>query len=184
MKKWMMTCAMAAMMACGVSYAAEVESGLSHGTSVPAFTVHDVTGPQKGEDLCYRCRYGAQPVVSIFTKEVTPEVAQLTKKIDGVVAENRDAKMAGFVVLTADKPSDAHKTKLEELAKKEEIKQVPLTTFEGANGPKGYKLNSSADVTVMMWVDNKVVVNRGFSKADINEKTIASIVEDTKKILK
>ncbi len=184
MKKLFASLAVLAAVATGVvvSTAAEIESGLSAGQRVPAFYVHDVTGPQKGEDLCYRCRFGNQPVVSIFTKDVDENVAKLTKALDGVVSANRDAKMAGFLVLTSDSPSSAE-AKLAEVATKHSIKQIPLTTFEGAAGPKSYKLNPQADVTVMMWVEGKVKVNKGFAAKDLTEETIAAISKDASKIL-
>lgn len=34
--------------------AGECESGLKAGSSVPAFQVRDITGPNKGKQLCYR----------------------------------------------------------------------------------------------------------------------------------
>lgn len=162
--------------------AGEVMSGLKAGSRVPAFTVHDVTGPLKGEDLCYRCRYGAQPVVTIFAKEVTPEVVALTKQLDAVVAENRDAKMAGFVVVMSDAPEGVYDD-LAKAAKDNKIEQLPLTTFKGMSGPSGYDLSKDADYTVMMWVDNKIKMSAGYHKGDLKDEMITSIVAKTKTIL-
>jgi len=163
--------------------AEEIKSGLSKGTQVPAFNVKDITGPNKdGDELCYRCRYGNQPVVSVFAKEMTDEVAQLSKELDNVVAKNRDQKMAGFVVVMSDTPEKVA-PKLEEVAKKHKIDQMPLTTYNGATGPEGYKINSKADVTVMMWVEGKVKVSQGLNKGDLNKETIAKLVKETKTIL-
>ena len=179
--------ALAAMFVASVGFAIaaeKIESGLAKGTGVPPFYVTDVTGPNKdGADLCYRCRYGAQPVVTIFAKEMTDEVAALTKELDGVVAKNRDQKMAGFVVLLADK-SDKTAASLKAAAEKNKIEQLPLTiSVDGASGPDGYKLNPKADVTVMMWVEGKVKVSQAFSKGDLNKEAIAKISKETKQIL-
>ena len=164
-------------------FAAEIQSGLEKGKSVPPFNVKDVTGPNKdGEELCYRCRYGNQPVVSIFAKEMTEEVAQLSKELDNVVAKNRDQKMAGFVVVMTEDPEKAEAS-LTAAAAKHKISQLPLTTFKGTSGPSGYKLNSKADVTVMMWVEGKVKVSQGLNKGDLNKETIAKLVSETKTIL-
>merc|ERR1712232_646922 len=43
----------------------EIQSGLELGSFAPAFDVLDITGPKKGTELCYRCRYGSRPVVNI-----------------------------------------------------------------------------------------------------------------------
>lgn len=183
MKKCFAACAAVLIASLGVANAAEIQSGLEKGSKVPAFNVKDVTGPNKdGDELCYRCRYGAEPVVSIFAKEMTEEVAQLSKQLDDVIAKNRDQKMAGFVVLMSDNPEKAAPS-LTAIAAKHKIQQMPLTTFNGTKGPEGYKINSNADITVMMWVDSTVKVSHGFSKSDLNKELVAKLVGETKTIL-
>jgi len=183
MKKFFAAFVAVLAISAGFVVAAEIQSGLEKGKGVPAFDVKDVTGPHKdGEELCYRCRYGNQPVISIFAKEMTEEVAQLSKELDNVVAKNRDQKMAGFVVLMSEDPAKAAPA-LTAAAQKYKISQMPLTTFKGTKGPSGYKINADADVTVMMWVDGKVKVSHGMNKADINKESIAKLVGETKAIL-
>lgn len=184
MKKSLMACVALVVASVGLAVAAEkVQSGLEKGAKVPAFYVKDITGPAKeGDELCYRCRYGNQPVVTIFAKEMTDEVAALTKELDGVVAKNRDQKMAGFVVLLSSDPAKSAPS-LAKTAEKMKIEQLPLTTFKGTEGPKGYKINEKADVTVMMWVEGTVKVSEGFNKGDLSKAAIAKLVADTKQIL-
>jgi hypothetical protein len=184
MKKSLMACVALVVASIGLAVAAEkVQSGLEKGGKVPAFYVKDITGPAKdGEELCYRCRYGNQPVVAVFAKEMTDEVAALTKELDGVVAKNRDQKMAGFVVLMATEPEKAAPS-LAKTAEKMKIEQLPLTTFKGTEGPKGYKINEKADVTVMMWVEGTVKVSEGFNKGGLTKDAISKLVADTKQIL-
>ena len=142
----------------------------------------DITGPNKdGDELCYRCRYGNQPVVSVFTKEMTEESRSVVEELDNRF-KNRDQKMAGFVVLMSDSPDKAAPS-MEAAAKKHKIEQMPLTTFNGTEGPEGYKINSKADITVMMWVEGKVKVSQGMSKSDLNKETIAKLVKETGTIL-
>jgi hypothetical protein len=156
---------------------------LKEGDGVAAFNVVDVTGPSAGEKLCYRCRYGARPVVSIFARDVDDKVASLVKEVDTVVGKNKEEKkMAAFVVLLSDNPDDQTE-KLKTMAAKKEIKDTPLTTFEGTAGPPEYKIQKDAEVTVMMWVDGKVKVNEVVKKSDLSKEKIASIVKNTDKIL-
>ena len=183
MRKCLATLSVLLVASAGFVMAAEIQSGLEKGAGVPPFDVKDVTGPNKeGDELCYRCRYGSQPVVSIFAKEMSDEVAQLSKELDKVIAKNRDQKMAGFVVLMTDDPAKAAPA-LTAAAEKHKIEQMPLTTYKGIAGPKGYKINSKADVTVMMWVEGKVKVSQGMSKSDLNKEMIAKLVSETKTIL-
>lgn len=160
----------------------QAEECLNVGESVGAFNVVDVTGPSAGEKLCYRCRYGNRPVVSVFARKMTPEVAALTKEIDGVVGSNADKKMAAFVVMLTDQP-EATESALKNVAKEQGIKNTPLTTFEGAAGPEGYKIGQDSEVTVMMWVKGKVAVNKSFKAGELTKDAVAASVKDTAKIL-
>lgn len=181
MKKVLMLLAVAACANTGL-FAEEKADCLKEGDGVAAFYVNDVTGPSAGEKLCYRCRYGSRPVVSVFAREVNDNVAALVKEVDGVVDQNEDKKMAAFVVVLTDNPekqNDALKT----VAEKQSIKHTPLTTFDGVAGPPEYKIAQDADITVMMWVDGKVKVNESLKKSDLTKEKIASLVKSTGKIL-
>lgn len=159
----------------------EVKSGLKLGTFVPAFNVRDITGPKKGETLCYRCRFGGRPVVNIFAREITPELTALIKDIDKQVAKNKDKKMEAFVVFLSD-DADAIEPKIKKLAKEHKIK-IPLTLIEDVAGPEGYKIAKNADVTVLMWVDSKVKVNQAFGKGKLKKSAVKKVATETKKIL-
>ena len=167
----------------GAAYAAEkLESGLPVGEKVPAFNVRDITGPSKGKTLCYRCQYGARPVVTVFTRELTDSVKDLVKKVDAKVGANKDKKMAAFVVVLTEDP-DAVEPKLEALHKDSKIANTPLTIVEGDAGPPEYNLAKDAEVTVMMWVDSEVKVNQSFAKGKLDKKAVDSLIAETKKIL-
>ena len=86
------------------------------------------------------------------------------------------------MVLLTDDP-DAQEPKLVELAKKNKIKNVPLTIFDGEIGPRGYQISSKIDVTVMMWVKSDVKVNYAFSNGKLDKKAIEKVIGDTGKIL-
>ncbi len=170
------------LLAAGLAFAGELKSGLPVGERVPAFNVRDITGPHKGETLCYRCQYGTRPVVTIFTREVNDSVTDLIAKIDAVVGKNKDSKMAAFVcVITED--SEKVEKQLEALAKDKKIANTPLTIIEGTTGPDNYKLSKDAAVTVMMWNESTVKVNEAFGKSTLDAKTIEKLVAETKKVL-
>jgi len=181
MKKVLMLLSVACFASTGL-WAEEKAECLGEGDSVSPFNVTDVTGPAAGDKLCYRCRYGDRPVVSIFAREINDNVASLVKQVDGVVGKNEEKKMAAFVVLLTENP-EGHNDALKTVAEKQQIKNTPLTVFDGAAGPPEYKIAKDADVTVMMWVDGKVKVNESLKKSDLNKDKIAAIVKETGKIL-
>jgi hypothetical protein len=162
--------------------AGDVKSGLAIGDAPAAFTVQDVTGPKAGEKLCYRCRYGGNPVVAVFTRKLDDSVTQLVKQVDAQVEKNKDKQMKAFVVLLTDDPDHAE-PKLKAIAQKNNIPNVPLTMFDGPPGPADYKLAANADVTVLMWVKSDVKVNYAFGQGKLDKKSIDAIVRDTSKIL-
>jgi len=182
MKKFSGIAAACLLAVAGVALAAdELASGLPVGESVPAFNVRDITGPNEGKTLCYRCQYGARPVVTVFTREISDSVKDLVKKIDSQVGDNKEKKMAAFVVVLTDDP-DAVEPKLKALQKDSKIANTPLTIIEGA-GPPDYKLSKDAEVTVMMWVESEVKVNQAFAKGKLDKKAVEKLVGETKKIL-
>ncbi len=168
--------------AVSVGTAADIKSGLQVGEYPGAYYVADITGPKAGEKLCYRCQYGTRPVVNIFARKMDANVTKLIKELDAVVGKNKDNAMSGFVVVLTDEP-DAQEASLKEVAKKNEIKHLPLTVFENSVGPAKYKISKDADITVMMWVESDVKVNHALKAADLNSEAITKIVGDTKKIL-
>ncbi len=165
-----------------VATAADLQSGLQIGAYPSPYYVAVITGPGAGEKLCYRCRYGAQPVENIFARKMDENVTKLVKEIDGLVGKNRDSRMSAFVVVLTDDP-DAQEASLKKTAEGQGIKHTPLTVYENSVGPAKYRIAKDADVTVMMWVDSDVKVNHALKGSDLNAEAIAKIVGDTKKIL-
>jgi hypothetical protein len=156
-------------------------SGMDVGTVPLPFEVDDVTGPNKGKTLCYRCLYGGRPVVGVFVRDLDESTKTLIKKIDQEVAAHQDEKLAAFVVVLTDEP-ESTKPDLEKIAVDNEIKNVPLTVFEGAAGPRGYNIAKEAAVNVMMWV-GEVKANRAYPKGQLNEAGIQDVVADARLIV-
>ena len=175
-------CAGVFAMAGVAAIAAELQSGLQVGDAPGAYNVKDVTGPNKGKSLCYRCNYGSRPVVNVFAREVNDELSKLIKEVDNVVAKNGDKKMAAFVVVLAE-DADQIVPQLEAMAQKHGIKNVPLTIFDGEAGPGDYNISEQADVTVMMWNKSEVKANVALAKGQLNDQVIGTIISDTQKIL-
>lgn len=182
MRKFVAFCMMA-LAATQFVVAADIKSGLQVDDYPAAFNVTDITGPSAGEKLCYRCQYGARPVVSIFVRQMDENTARLVKEVDAIVAKNsEDKKMAAFVTVLSDDP-DAQEVALKKTAEDQKIKHTPLTVFENAVGPAKYKINEKANVTVMMWVDSNVKVNYAFADGELTAEAISKVVKDTEKIL-
>ena len=119
----------------------------------------------------------------VFARKTDDALASLVKQINKVVAANQDKKMASFVnVLGED--ADKAKENAAAFAKKHEITNVALVVpLDSENGPKSYKINPKAEVTVLIYKGFKVKANYALAAGDLNEKTIKAIIADTGKIL-
>jgi hypothetical protein len=120
--------------------------------------------------------------VSIFAREITDNLASLVKRIDEQVGKNQDKQMCAFFVLLAE-DEDAAAGKLQELAKKQDIKHVPLTVFDGTAGPPDYNIAKDADVTVLLWRKQTVEANHAFAKGGLDKTGVEAVLGDTSKIL-
>jgi len=184
MSKLMLSLSLAAVLGMVTTLQAEEpKCGLAEGAQPPAFVVTDVTGPEKGKELCYRCKYGGRPTVAVFARQLDENVASLIEQIDGTVAKNSDKKMSAFLVMMSDSPED-HKSSLEKLATTRKIGDTPLTLFKDSKGPAGYNVSKEASVSIMMWTADGVKVNHSFPAGKLTADEVAKVVADTKKILK
>lgn len=120
--------------------------------------------------------------MAIFARDLTDDLASLVKQVDETVAKNKDQDMRAFLVVMSE-DADAVEPKLKELAEKQGIKSVPLTIFEGSSGPPRYKIAKDADVTVLMWKGLSVKSNHAYGKGELDEKSVKTVMEDTKSIL-
>jgi hypothetical protein len=105
----------------------------------------------------------------------------LVKKIDEAPALNIGTRMGSFVVLlTDDEPAQGKR--LKDLAKKEKLSDIVLTTLDPA-GPEGYTINKEAEVTVLLYVGHVVKANYAYRKGQFREKDIDTILEGLPKIV-
>jgi hypothetical protein len=104
------------------------------------------------------------------------------KELDKAVAANKDSKLASFVVFLTDN-RDALEPKVAELAKKENIANVPLTIVEGVAGPEKFKVAKDASVTVILYVKNEAKANFSFAKGELKPEKVNEVVKSLTKIL-
>jgi hypothetical protein len=184
MLEWLL---LVALVSSSISLAADdtavpVKSGMPVGEIVPAFNVRDITGPQKGKTLCYRCRYGNAPTIAVFAREIDESLTTLIKQIDDRQKTSSDKGLKSFVIFINDDP-DSIEPQIEKLSSDQKLSGTPLTLIEGVQGPPEYKITREAAVTVLMWVDGQVKVNRAFGKGRINLAAINEVLGETPKIL-
>ena len=115
----------------------------------------------------------------MFAKNIDAALTSLVKRIDAEL--QKDETLRGYVVVLTD-DADATDAKLESLWKDEKLKKLPLTTFEGMAGPKPYKINKNADVSIHLWNKRKVKDSFAFKSKDLDDDKIKEVVAAIRKL--
>lgn len=118
-------------------------------------------------------------MVCVFARKTSEPLTSLVKQIDEKIGAN--GKLKSFVVITPKKgeqPADD----LKKLAQEAGIQRVPLTVGESPDGPPDYEVAKDADVTVLMWKEGKIKVNRAY-KGALTSDNVRSILDDIPTLL-
>ena len=119
----------------------------------------------------------------IFSRKTDDALASLVKKLDKVVADNKDQKFASFVAFLGENPEEL-KGDVEKFAEKTGTKGIPYTiAVEQPDGPETYGIDEDAEYTVLVYKGQQVVTNHALGKGELTKKAIGAIVKDTAKIL-
>ena len=141
-----------------VSAFAAVQSGLKTGEIAGAFQVVDVTGPNKGKELCYRCQYGVSPVIATFVNGDATKAAKLVADLQKIEDARKDKGLKSFVVfMSGPEAKDA----IQKIGTDKKI-TIPLVFL-----PKGtkeedianYKISPTAKNTILLWKGSSVKAN-------------------------
>lgn len=146
-----------------------LRSGRQVGETVPSFYVRDVTCRQPDLARCYVCRHGDRPVVMVFARSVNDSLARLLREVTAMVDEHRGEGARGFAVFLD--YDDKHLAgKLLDLAKQEKV-TIPLCIgSRHVESSTSQRIHPQADVTVVMYVKQKVVSNFAFRDGQLAEK--------------
>ena len=148
-------------------------SGLQPGQRPGPYSFLVATGPQRGQQTCYICETGDRPAVLVFARKPSAPLAKLLVKVDDTVAgQPADGVRAWATVLGEQTIS------LDDLAKwgkQAGLRNVPLGVFDDPDGPPAYKLNRDADVTVLLFVKQKVIANFAFRAGELNDDGIKAV---------
>lgn len=170
-----------ALLSSGIAVAGSVTSGPQAGEKVPGpFKVRNITGPEAGQTSCQYCNHGTRPVAVLFTKTITPEVAQLLLRIDAATTKNKEAGLGSFVVVCSDVTGIDQQ--LQSIAKQLGIQNTILTLYK-SGGPEKYRLSPDADVTVLLYNHLTVKANHAFKNAELTESASNAILTDLAKML-
>ena len=156
-------------------------SGLKVGEKVPTFYVRAVTGPLKSRSVCYVCRNGDRPVVMLFIRQITPDVRQLLKAIDGEVDQRRASGLRSFGVFLPEEGKELL-PQVQTLAFDEKL-GLPLTIAAApSDGTAAGGIHRDAAVTVILYREVTVRANFAYRAGELNQPAIEEIIGSVRRL--
>jgi len=151
-------------------------SGLKVGQRPGPYSFIVAAGPERGQSTCYICETADRPGVIVFARSLSDPLGKLVAKLDQAVGEHKKAELRAWVTfLSNDQP--ALDPQVVEWGKKHAIRQVPLGVFESEVGPPSYRLARDADVSILLFVKQKVVANFAFRSGELNDERTAEVLK-------
>ncbi len=162
--------------------AAPCVSGTAVGGKPGPYTFHVATGPERGQLTCYICATEERPAVIVFARTMSEPLVKLVKGLDKAKADYKARELRAWVTFLSDDQTSLD-PKLVAWSKKNAIRDVPLGVFEDVGGPPAYKLARDADVTVLLYVKQKVVRNFAFRAGELTEARVNDVLKELPKIV-
>jgi hypothetical protein len=157
-------------------------SGLEPGKRPGPYTFLVSTGNERGQLTCFICETADKPAVLIFARTPSQELGELASRLDAAVSDPKNSPLRGWVTfLSSDQPK--FDPIVVDWGKKNAIKSMPLGVFEDTDGPPSYRLAKDADVTVMLFVKQKVAANFAFRAGELTVKAREDVLKALPKIL-
>jgi len=168
---------------CGESFSGEpCTSGPQAGQRCGPYAALIATGPERGQSFCYVCQTGDKPAVVVFAHTLTDPLGKLIVQLDKAMAEHQKADLRTWVTFLSD-----HQLELDpqvvKWSQRYAIRRVPLGIFEDPLGPPSYRLSKDADVTVLLFVKQKVVGNFAFRSGELNDDKIKEVMNTLPRIV-
>ena len=156
-------------------------SGLPVGKRPGPYAFLIATGPQRGQQTCYICEQheGGKPAAIVFAKTLSDPLAKLMAKLEAARPAKNDL---GFKAWLTHTTATADLDGLAKWAQDKGLKGVPAGAYEDVDGPPAYKLAKDADVTVMLFVKEKVVANFAFRAGELDDKAIEKLMKNVPKL--
>jgi hypothetical protein len=157
-------------------------SGLKVGKRPGPYSFLISTGPERGQQTCYVCETAEKPAVIVFARSLSDPLGKLVAGLDKAVGEHKKAELRAWVTFLSDDQA-ALDAQVVAWGKKHAIRNTPLGVFESDVGPPSYKLSRDADVTVLLFVERKVVANFAFRSGELNDERTREIIKALPRII-
>jgi hypothetical protein len=153
-----------------------VVSGPQIGERPGPYSFLIASGPERGQQTCYVCETADKPGIIVFARSVSDPLGRLLAACDDAVARRPKDAMRAWMTVLGEKTIGLDE--LGKWAKQKGLKSVPVGVFDDAAGPPSYKLARDADVTVLLFVNRKVVVNAAFRPGELDDGAVKRLADE------
>jgi hypothetical protein len=176
MRRLLLVLAALSILSAGAFAAGPCVSGLEPGKKPGPYSSVVSVGKERGTSHCFICETEDRPAVVVFARSLDDSLGKLTRGLDKALVDHKAKELRAWVTfLNADQATfDA---KVVEWGKKQAVRAVPLSVFEDADGPPSYKLSRDAEVTVIVFVKQKVAHNFAFRAGELTDERIAEVLK-------
>jgi len=158
------------------------KSGLEPGQRPGPYAALIATGKDRGQSCCYICDTGDKPAVVVFARGLTDSLGKLALQLDKAAAHHQAAGLRAWVTfLNDDQP--AFDPRVADWAKRHALRTIPLGVFEDTEGPPSYRLSNAADVTILLFVQQKVVANFAYRSGELKDEQIETVLASLAKMI-
>jgi hypothetical protein len=160
----------------GLSAAEPCTSGLTPGQKPGPYSSIVSVGAERGQSHCYICDTADHPAVVVFARRLSDPLGKLVAGLDKAVADHKAVGLRAWVTFLSEDQTTLD-PKVVAWGKKYAVRDVPLGVFESVDGPPSYRLGRDADVTVLLFVNRKVVSNFAFREGELTEGRVADVLK-------
>jgi hypothetical protein len=157
-------------------------SGLQPGQRPGPYSALVAVGPQRGTSHCFICETADRPAVIVFARSLSDPLAKLVRGLDQALIDHKAADLRTWVTFLHD-DEQALEPEVVQWGKKQAIRNVSLGIFEDVKGPPSYRLHRDADVTVLLFVKQKVVCNFACRAGELTDAQVKEILKALPRIL-
>ena len=161
---------------CPILGAEPCVSGLPKGQRPGPYSSLVSVGPKRGQPHCFICETGDKPAVVVFARTMSEPLGKLVRGLDKALVDHKTAEFCSWVTFLNDDQLSFDPL-LVAWARKEKIRNVSLGVFEDQVGPPAYRLHKDADVTVLLFVNQKVVANHAFRAGEMTDERVTAILK-------
>jgi hypothetical protein len=156
-------------------------SGVPVGKRPGPYSFLVATGPDRGKQTCYICEQLDKPTAVVFVRSLSDNAGKLMAAFDAEAAKQTDA---GFKAWMTHVTKTADLDGLAKWAQTQGLKSCPVGEFEDADGPPAYKLAADADVTIMLFVNQKVTANFAFRAGELTDEKVKEVAKALPELFK